>query len=236
MRRVMLLAVSTLTLAAPASAQMAVFDVKNYNQIVQQLKAAQDQLTVVTKTYNQAVDAYNEVHGLTQVSGVAQILNSSAAKSILPADMQNIQSMFNSRNGGAGALGQAAANIRAGRKVNLPPLASDASAGAKASRASLDSSGDLAATNAAIAESGFASTSVHTAGLDQLQTALENATTQKDREAIAARIAIEQARIQNNAVQLQALKMRQDAEDQLRAQQAREQQSANLAADAGSPR
>lgn len=227
MRKMMLIAVPFLALAAPASAQMAVFDVKNYAQIVQQLKTAQQELQTVTSTYNQAVTTYNEVHGLTQVNSVATLLNNPAAKTILPADMQNIQSVFNSGN----SLSSAAANIRAGRQVTLPALPGTATDADKATRANLLASGNLAATNAAIAEAGYTSTTTHTTGLDQLQTALENATTQKDREAIAARIAIEQGRIQNNAVQLQAIKMRQDAEEQLRAQQMREGYIATMTAD-----
>lgn len=232
MRLSWLFALPALALPGPATAQMAVFDVKNYGQIVQQLKAARDQLAVVEKTYNQAVDAYNDVHGLTNINGVAPLLNSSAAKNWLPSGAQDIEQLVSGTTGSLGSLGQQAANIRAGRRVNFPDLPATASNGDRATRASLSASGDAAAKNAAIADSAYGATTTRTSGLDQLQQALEQATTEKDRQAIAARIAIEQARIQNDTMQLQAVQMRQQAEERLVAQQMREQRAANIAADA----
>lgn len=222
MKKYLLFVVPMLAFTTPAAAQMAVFDVKSYAEIAKQLKTAQD-------TYNQAVQTYQQVSGITQIKDVSSLLNNPATKTILPPDMQNIQQVYNS----SGQLSSAAANIRNGRKVELPGLSSSATAGDKATRASIEASGNLAATNAAIAEAGYASTAMHTTGLDQLQTALEQATTQKDREAITARIGIEQARISNQSVQLQALKMRQDAEEQLRGQQMRETYIAGIDADTG---
>lgn len=237
MRTLMMLAGSVLAMAVstPAAAQMAVFDVKNYGQIVQQLKAAQDQLTVVTKTYNQAVDAYNDVHGLTKIDGVAQLLNSDAAKKWLPNGAQDIEQLMSSSSS-LGSLGQQAANIRAGRRVNLPALPGTATDADRGRRAALETAGDTAAKNAAIADAAYGTTTTRSAGLDQLQQALTSATTDKDRQAIQARIAIEVARIQNDTMQLQAVRMRQEAEDRLVAQQLREQRAANIAADAARTR
>jgi len=220
MKSCLLFAVPVLAFTTPATAQMPVFDLKSWTEIAKQLKTAQD-------TYNQAVQSYQQVAGLTQIKDVSTLLNNPQAKTILPPDMQNVQQVFNSGN----QLSSAAANIRNGRRVDLPGLSSSATAGDKATRASIEASGNLAATNAAIAEAGYASTTMHTSGLDQLQTALEQATTQKDREAITARIGIEQARISNQSVQLQALKMRQDAEEQLRGQQGREAYIASMTSD-----
>lgn len=236
MRKLMMLTVATLALAAsgPAAAQMAVFDVKNYAQIVQQLKAAQDQLAVVTKSYNQAVDAYNDVHGLTNIDGVAQLLNSDASKKWLPSGARDIEQLVSSSSSSLGSLGQQAANIRAGRKVNLPALPGAATDADRSRRAALETAGDTAAKNAAIADAAYGATTTRSAGLDQLQQALASATTDKDRQAIQARIGIEVARIQNDTMQLQAVKMRQEAEDRLVAQQLREQRAANIASDAAS--
>ena len=238
MRTLMMLAGSVLALAVstPAAAQMAVFDVKNYAQIVQQLRAAQEQLTDVTKAYNQAVDAYNDVHGLTNIDGVAQLLNSDAAKKWLPSGAQDIEQLVSSGSSSLGSLGQQAANIRAGRRVNLPALPGTATDADRGRRAALEASGDTAAKNAAIADAAYGATTTRSAGLDQLQQALASATTDKDRQAIQARIAIEVARIQNDTMQLQAVRMRQDAEDRLVAQQLREQRAANIAADAARTR
>jgi type IV secretion system protein VirB5 len=240
MKRISMLAVPAigLAIASPASAQFGaggiVFDPQSYGQLVEQLRNAEKQLQTVTNTYNQAVTAYNDVHGVTNISSVATLLNNSAAKSVLPADAQNLEQLMSSGSGGLGSLGSAVTNIRNGRKVTLPALPSSATDYDRATRTSLENRGEAAAKNAAIADAAYGSTTTHTTGLDQLQAQLEKAETEKDRQAITARIAIEQARIQNNAIQLQAVQMRQQAEEQLTAQQLREQRAANITADAAS--
>ena len=67
-----------------------------------------------------------------------------------------------------------------------------------------------------------------TAGLEELRTSLDTASDAKQVMDIQARVGVENAHIQNDALQLQALRMRQDAEDRLRSQRQGEKSLAKL--------
>ncbi|NIJ09357.1 type IV secretion system protein VirB5 [Sphingomonas vulcanisoli] len=219
--------------AMPASAQgIAVHDNAALLKLIDQVKTAGSQLQALEKTYNQAVDAYNNAHGLTNANGVANILNSDASRRWLPSGARDIEQLASGSTNGLGQIGQAAANIRAGRRVSLPDLPTSATDSDRATRTLLTSNGDRVATNAAVADAAFGATTTRTEGLEQLRQALSTASTQKEVQDLQARIAIEQAHIQNDAMQLQAVKMRQEAEDRLQGQQAAEQAIAERAADA----
>jgi type IV secretion system protein VirB5 len=78
--------------------------------------------------------------------------------------------------------------------------------------------GDLAARDAAIAEAAYGVSAQRTAGLEELRTSLDTASDAKQVMDIQARVGVENAHIQNDALQLQALRMRQEADVQLRSQ------------------
>ncbi len=217
--------------AMPVHAQMAVYDHASLLKLIEQARTAQQQLQKAADTYNQAVTAYNTVHGLTTVNGLSKILDSDIVKQWLPSGAQDIEKLMSSGSSSLGQLGSAARAIRQGRQVNLPALPANATAADQANRAALMANGDTAAKNAAIADAAFKTTTDRSAGLDELQQALAGATEEKDRQAIQARINIEVARIQNASMQLNAVKMRQDAEERLQAQQIIEQDTATRAAD-----
>ncbi len=218
--------------AMPVHAQgMLVHDNASLLKLIEQARTAQQQLQKAADTYNQAVTAYNTVHGLTTVNGLSKILDSDIVKQWLPSGAQDIEKLISSANGSLGQLGSAAQAIRQGRQVNLPALPANATAADRANRAVLMANGDTAAKNAAIADAAFKTTTDRSAGLDELQKALAGATEEKDRQAIQARINIELARIQNASMQLNAVKMRQDAEEDLRVQQDFEKRVAGRAAD-----
>lgn len=219
--------------ATPAIGQgIAVHDNASLVQLLNQVRSAGQQLATLEKTYNQAVDAYNNVHGLTNVDSIANVLNSDSSRRWLPSGSRDIEQLMTGSTGSLGQLGEAAANIRAGRKVNLPDLPSTATDTDRATRSALSSNGERVATNAAVADAAFNATTTRTEGLEQLRQALSTASTQKEVQDLQARIAIEEAHIQNDAMQLQAVKMRQDAEDRLQGQQAMERAAALRAADA----
>lgn len=231
MKRLLLLSVLA---AMPLHAQgIAVHDNLNFLKLIDQAKTAQQQLQTATQTYNQAVTAYNNVHGLTTVNGLSKILDSDTSKQWLPSGAQDIEKLMSSGNGSLGQLGSAAQAIRQGRQVSLPALSANATAGEQANRAALMSNGDTAAKNAAIADAAYTNATTRNAGLDELQQALAGATDEKERQTILARINIEQARIQSANIQFQAVQARQQAENQLWLQQSNEQDAANRAADRG---
>ncbi len=87
---------------------------------------------------------------------------------------------------------------------------------------SLVKSGDRAARDIALGESAYQTAAQRQAGLDELRLALNNATTAKEVMDLQARIAAEQALINNDQMQLQGLAMMQEAERRLAEQQDRE--------------
>ena len=93
--------------------------------------------------------------------------------------------------------------------------------------------GDLAARDAAIAESAYGVSSQRTAGLEELRTSLDTASDAKQVMDIQARVGVENAHIQNDALQLQALRMRQESERRLQMQRDDEQDLADLSASLG---
>lgn len=228
------LTVVPLTLAATrADAQgIAVYDQAALLKLIEQVRAAGQQLQTLERTYNQAVDAYNNVHGLTNVNRIAPALNTDASRRWLPDGARDIERLMTASGSTLGGLGRAAANIRSGRRVALPGLPNDASEVDRATRTALEANGDYAARAAAVADSAYGATTSRTTGLEQLQQALGRATTAKQVQDLQARVAVEQAHISNDAMQLQAIRMRQDAEDRLAGQQAAEQAIAERAADA----
>ena len=108
-----------------------------------------------------------------------------------------------------------------------------ASAYERASRDNLLRNGDLAARDAAIAESAYGVSAQRTAGLEELRTSLDTASDAKQVMDIQARVGVENAHIQNDALQLQALRMRQESGRRLQMQRDDEQDLADLSASLG---
>jgi type IV secretion system protein VirB5 len=129
---------------------------------------------------------------------------------------------------GLGSLTTSANRIRSANRVDLPDLRPDATAYERAGRDTILRNGDLASRDAAIAEAAYGVTAQRTAGLEELRTSLDSAYDAKDVMDIQARVGVENAHIQNDAVQLQALQMRQAAEARLRSQRESETSLAKL--------
>ena len=115
----------------------------------------------------------------------------------------------------------------------LPREARGASAYERASRDNLLRNGDLAARDAAIAEAAYGVSAQRTAGLEELRTSLDTASDAKQVMDIQARVGVENAHIQNDALQLQALRMRQESQRRLRIQRDDEQDLADLTTSLG---
>lgn len=217
--------------AAPVAAQgIPVYDATSFLKLVEQARTAASQLQQLQNTYNQAVKAYNAVNGITNVNDIASILNTPEARNWIPSEAKDIQKLLSGANDGLGSIGTAARNIRNGRRINIPELGAGASASERNARTALDENGNLAAKDAAIAEAAYGSTATRTAGLEQLRRSLDTATTAKQVQDIQARIAVEQAHIQNDYMQFQAIQARRQAEGELRGQQMLEEQAAARAA------
>lgn len=211
---------------APAAAQgIPVHDSTSLLKLVEQAKTAASQLQKLQETYNQAVKAYDAANGITNVNDIGSILNSPQSRNFIPSEAKDIQKLMSGANDQLGSLGTAANNIRNGRRVDIPALGAGASQSEIDGRKALDTAGNSYATEAAIAEAAYGATGTRTQGLEQLRMSLNTATTQKQVQDIQARIAVEQAHINNDTMQFQALAARREAEEKLRGQQMIETQA-----------
>ena len=194
---------------APVSAQsgpgIPTFDFSSVAQAIESVKKAQ---TLI----DQGTSLYNNVHGATNVNSIGSVLNSSAVRNVLPTEAQDISKLMSGDITNTGSVGTRAEAIL--KTINLD-TGTGTSTADKAYQSALQQAGQKTATNAAVAETAFNVTTQRTQGLEQLRTSLDTATDQKQVQDLQARIAVEQAHIQNDQMQLQAVAMRQAAQDQL---------------------
>lgn len=220
MRAVRALAiVSGLVIAVPASAQgIPVYDSSTFLQTLSTVKNTLSMIEQGKQQIAQATELYNSVNKLTNVNQIASSLNTDAVRHLLPSEARDIQRLMSSDMSGLGSLGSAAARIRSSNRVALPDLRPDATAFERSNRDSISQNGERAARDAAIAEAAYGVTTQRTAGLEELRSSLDSASDAKEVMDIQARIGVENAHIQNDAVQLQALQMRQQAQQRIASQ------------------
>ncbi len=227
--------VGGLTIAVPASAQgIPVYDSSTFLQTLSTVKNTLAMIEQGKQQISQATELYNSVNKLTNVNQIASSLNTDAVRHLLPSEARDIQRLMSSDMSGLGSLSSSAQRIRSNNRVELPDLRSGATAFERSNRETLAQNGDLAARDAAVAEAAYGVTAQRTSGLEELRSSLDSASDAKEVMDIQARIGVENAHIQNDAVQLQALQMRQTAEARLRSQKENETSLAKLEQSLGS--
>ena len=197
---------------APASAQgIPVFDTTTY---LQALQTARQTLTMVEQGRQQVETAANQLQALrklTNMSEIASTLNLPQVRNLLPAEVTDVTTLASGDLSLLGPLGTLASNIQSRYRLS-PSGSSDADAAyAQALR---DSTGS-AATTAALGESTLNIAQSRTQGLDQLRQQLAAARDPKDVMDLQARIAVEQAQLQNDLLKMQAIQMAQAGEGNL---------------------
>lgn len=207
-------AASSGTAWAQAGPGIPTFDVSTYAQTLATVK---NTLAAVEQAKAQVAEAqrlYASMNKLTNVNSIATVLNNSAVRNVLPAEARDMTKLMSGDLSSTGAIGQRAEAIlsRSNLDTGIGAGGSDAD---KAYDEALRSSGQKAASNAAVAETAFGVTTARTQGLEQLRTALDSASDAKEVADLQARIAVETAHIQNDQMQLQSVALRQAAQDRL---------------------
>lgn len=227
--------VSGFVISVPASAQgIPVYDSSTFLQTVSTVKNTLSMIEQGKQQISQATELYNSVNKLTNVNQIASSLNTDAVRHLLPSEARDIERLMSSDMSGLGSLSSATARIRTSNRVTLPDLRPDATAFERSNRDAISQNGDMAARDAAIAEAAYGVTAQRTTGLEELRSSLDSASDAKEVMDIQARVGVENAHIQNDAVQLQALQMRQAAEARLRSQRDDETSLAKLQQSLGS--
>ena len=199
---------------AQAGPGIPTFDVSTYAQT---LATVRNTMAAVEQAKAQVAEAqrlYASMNKLTNVNGIATVLNDGTVRNVLPAEARDLTKLMSGDLSNTGAVGQRAEAIL--RRSNMDTgLGDGGSDVARAYDDALLSSGQKAASSAAVAETAFGVTTSRTQGLEQLRTALNSASDAKQVADLQARIAVETAHIQNDQMQLQSVALRQAAQDRL---------------------
>ena len=158
-----------------------------------------------------AASQLQSLQKLTNMSEIASTLNLPQVRNILPTTTTDVTTLFGGDLTRLGSLGTLATNIQS--RFRLSP--SGSSEADDAYNQALQNSTGSAATTAALGENTLAITQARMQGLDQLRQQLATARDPKDVMDLQARIAIEQAQLQNDVLKMQAIQMAQGAEGNL---------------------
>ena len=184
---------ATLSIAAPAHAQMAVVDVRSIAQALQTARNTLQQL-------QEAQRLYSALNSVSQIRSVSNLLDSPILQSALPDGMQQSVSLISGDLRDLGAIGNRAESILGNNDFSLSGL--DYTLGN--AQGALNRATTASARDQAYGEYMLDATEATGDGLKQLNTGLSSATTLREAQDIAARAAIENAGINNRLLQMQA--------------------------------
>jgi len=229
LKHIIMVAAAPVALAAfasPASAQgIPVFDTSTYVQALAQVQNTVKMIEQGEQQISTATSQLNSLQKLTNVNSIAPQLLNSQVRNILPNTSIDASTLLSGDLSKIGSLGTLASSIQS--KYALSPSGSDADAAY--AQVLKDSTGS-SATMAAFGENTLSVSQTRMQGLDQLRTQLDTAKDPKDVLDLQARIAVEQAQLQNDTLKMQAIQMAQAGEGNLAITSAEVAQARNAAA------
>ena len=207
--------------AVPARAQQVVYDPTSFAQMVKDARTAIEQLDSLKAQVQQGQELFASLNDLSNVNAIAERLGLPEIRNPLP-DMATLRSAADGDLSALGELAERADTIRRETRVYTPAAPSAADA--------LERSGARTARDLAIGEAVDRSATDRLEGLETLRRALDTAPNARAVMDLNARLAAEQALIQNEQVRLQGLALTQAAEARLEDQRARERIAADRSA------
>ncbi|WP_174278248.1 type IV secretion system protein [Sphingomonas bacterium] len=196
--------------AAPVSAQgIPVFDQTGYLQALATVQHTATMIQQGEQQIQQAQQTFNSLSKLTNVNSIAPQLVQSEVRNILPNTTIDATTLLSGDLTKLGSLGSLASSIQSKYQ-----LSGNSDADTAYNQALRDSTGQ-AATMAALGQNTLAVSQTRMQGLDQLRQQLNNAKDPKDVMDLQARIAVEQAQLQNDMIKMQAIRMAQDGQSTL---------------------
>lgn len=207
--------VATLALApVSAEAQMLVHDPAAVGQLISQAQTALSQLERLREQVGEAQKLYGSLNQASGVNSLAQTLLAPELRTFVP-DIAKLEAAARGDLAALGALGERAKAIRDGARVYAPVAPTEADA-------TLEQAGARAARDLALGEKVATSATARADGLEALRVALDAAPNARAVMDIEARLAAEQALIQNDQMRLQGVLMMQASEARLEAQREKE--------------
>ncbi len=214
---------------SPAHAQFGgiVHDPTSFAQMVKNAKNAIDQLNELKAQVQQGQELFDSLNDASDVNAIAARLGMPELRDLLP-DIDLYQAALSGDLAALGELGERADEIRARNRLYTPP-AGELGAAETYYRDALESSGARAARDYATGERVAEIADQRLEGLEELRSALDTAPNARAVMDLNARIAAEQAMIQNDQMRLQGIAMLQEAEDRLQRQRDLERAEAGRA-------
>lgn len=211
---IILVLVCTLA-ASGASAQMAVIDIRAITQMAQQLRVLQDQLA---NARNQLTQAQAQFAALTGPRGMERLL-AGATRNYLPPDWEVFERTLRRVGTSYAALGAQIEAVVEGNTVLTPAQTAHL---VPDEREQLETARQSAALLQVTSRQALQVSSERFAALQSLIDAIPGATDSKAALDLQARIAAEQAMLQNENTKLMVLYQTLEAENRAREQRARE--------------
>lgn len=219
----MVLAIGT----APASAQgIPVYDSSNYLQALSTVQNTLQMISQGAQVIANGEQQLKSLQELTNVNAIASSLASATERNILPGGTTDVTSLVTGNTSALGALGTAAKAIQSGLTITT----SGNSSVDQQYNALLQQATAPAATQMAFGQSLLTTTQQRTSDLQTLQNSLSTATDPKQTMDLQARIAAEQAQLQNDMLKIEAIKMSKQAQDALNNGQTAASRGAAIAA------
>lgn len=215
--------------AAPgARAQQIVHDPTSYAKMVEEARTALQQLQALQAQVEQSRQLFDSLNDLSDVNALAGALGLPEVRNPLP-DLAALRAAADGDLSALGRLAERADAIRAEHRLYTPP-SGDLPAAEAWYRDSLERAGARGARDLAVGEAIGEAADQRLEGLETLRRALDTAPNARAVMDLEARLAAEQALIQNEQVRLQGLALTRDAEARLEEQRARERAEAARAA------
>ncbi|PZU01479.1 MAG: type IV secretion system protein [Brevundimonas sp.] len=208
--------------AVPAHAQQIVYDPTSFAQMVKDARTAIEQLDSLKAQVQQGQELFASLNELSNVNAIAERLGLPEIRNPLP-DMATLRSAADGDLSALVELAERADAIRRETRVYTPDAPSPAAD-------ALERSGARTARDLAIGETVDRAATDRLEGLETLRRALDTAPNARAVMDLNARLAAEQALIQNEQVRLQGLALTQAAEARLEDQRARERIAAERSA------
>jgi type IV secretion system protein VirB5 len=199
-----------------AHAQWAVIDVGAITQLVQEVTVLERQLTTAQQELQQAQSTYS---AMTGDRGMENLL-SGIDRNYLPSNWSELQQVLSGSSLSYGALASSVEGLVSGDAVLS---GSQLASFSPVERANVIADREHAALLQAVTRDALSTTSQRFAELQQLIAAIPTATDEKAILDLQARIAVEQAMIQNEAIKLQVLYETTTAETQAESEEINEE-------------
>ena len=180
------------------------------------------EIAQMVKELEEAKRLYDAINGMTDMADIASALNDPKVRELLGPEAMSIAKSLDVNIDALGDL----ADTANGFLDHMRVTASDVSA-EDFYRQELDRIGARTARDAAVGDRIVQSADERLAGLERLRQAIGTASTQKEIDALQARLQVESAMLQNDTNRIQGLAMLQEAQTAVEAQRQREVEARN---------